>query len=89
MAIQLDEPEVQARAERLAQLKRISVEQLIADLLKEKEQEFDWGERDSAEYLAAKFAWFAELDARPRTLDPRSWREVEEQELYDEFGCPI
>jgi antitoxin VapB len=38
---------------------------------------------------AKKLAFFAKLDARPRTQDPRDWREIEREELYDEFGQPI
>jgi hypothetical protein len=89
MAIHLDDPETERRAKRLAALTDSTVAQVIASALKEKEQEFDGREHNTPEYLAWKLAWYAKLDARPRTIDPRSWREIEEQELYDEFGCPI
>ena len=89
MAIVIDQPDTERRLRRLAALTDRSVEELLSDVAKEKELEFDGRETGTPEYLAWKLDWYAKLDARPRTVDPRTWREIEEQELYDEYGCPI
>lgn len=66
-----------------------SMPQVYHQALVERKARLSGADLTPEERETRKQAFFAKLDARPRTQDPRTWREIEEEELYDEFGQPF
>ena len=87
MGISIKRAETEALARQFAAVTGESLTEAIHQALVEKVVRLSEPYALSDAEEAAKQAFFAELDARP-VLDPRDWREIED-ELYDEHGQPI
>ncbi|SFK32465.1 type II toxin-antitoxin system VapB family antitoxin [Caulobacter sp. UNC279MFTsu5.1] len=89
MGIQFLPEEIETLAREISDATGESVPEVYRQALLERKERLSGANLTSEEREARKRAFFAKLDARPRTQDPRTWREIEQEELYDEFGQPF
>lgn len=89
MGILILPEETERLAREIADATGESLFEVYHQALVERKVRLSGADLTTEEQEARKRAFFARLDARPRTQDPRSLREIEEEELYDEYGQPI
>jgi len=89
MGIQLLTDEIENLAREISDATGESLIEVYRQALLERKERLSGANLTPQEREARRKAFFAKLDARPRTQDTRSWREIEQEELYDEFGQPF
>lgn len=89
MGIQLLTEEIENLAREISDATGESLIEVYRQALLERKERLSGANLTPQEREARRKAFFAKLDARPRTQDTRSWREIEQEELYDEFGQPF
>jgi len=89
MGIHFLTEEIENLARDIAHATGESLPDVYRRALLERKERLSGADLTPEEREAKKLAFFAKLDARPRAQDPRDWREIEREELYDEFGQPI
>jgi hypothetical protein len=75
---------VRAVAERMG----LSVTEAVQQTMDEKLRALTGEERREARRRDLE-EWLKEVDARPRNPDGRTWKQIEDEDLYDEMGNPI
>jgi hypothetical protein len=88
MGIEINRDETVRLAREIAEAMGETVDDLIHQLVVDRHAQLSRPIIGSPEYEAQKRAFFAELDAR-RVVDLRPWKQIEDEELYDEYGDPI
>lgn len=82
--------EVEFLARELAAVTHEDIESVVATALRERMARLRERTNESpAERTLRLQAWLKGVDARPRSEDSRSWRQIEDEDLYDEAGRPI
>ncbi|PVM92472.1 hypothetical protein DDF62_04855 [Caulobacter radicis] len=89
MGIEINRGEIERLARELSEITGQSPDEAVRSALAEKIDRLVRSAPGSATYEARKAAFFARLDARPRTADARTWKQIEDEDLYDERGQPI
>lgn len=89
MGIEFLSEDIETLAREISDATGESVHEVYRQALLERKERLSGANLPPEEREARKRAFFAKLDARPRTQDPRTWREIEQEELYDEFGQPF
>ncbi|PLR23935.1 hypothetical protein SGCZBJ_15275 [Caulobacter zeae] len=89
MGVEINRGEIERLAHELSEITGESPDEAVRSALAEKIDRLARPAPGSAAYEARKAAFFARLSARPRTADARAWRQIEDEDLYDEHGQPI
>lgn len=89
MGIEINRAETVRLAREISEATGETVDDLIHQLVVDRHARLGRPSIGSPEYEAEKRAFFAELDGRRKTDDPRSWKQIEDEELYDAYGDPI
>ncbi|PXA79874.1 hypothetical protein DMC25_21500 [Caulobacter sp. D4A] len=89
MGVEISRGEIERLARELSEITGESPDEAVRRALAEKIDRLARPALGSQAYEERKTAFFARLDARPRTADPRPWKQIEDEELYDERGQPI
>jgi hypothetical protein len=88
MGIEINRDETVRLAREISEATGETVDDVIHQLVVDRHAQLSRPIIGSPEYEAEKRAFFAELDAR-RIYDPRPWKQIEDEELYDAHGDPI
>ena len=89
MGILILAEETERLAHEIAEATGESINEVYHQALMERKVRLSGSDITPEEREARKLAFFARLDVRPRTQDPRSLKEIEDEELYGEYGQPI
>ncbi|WP_082585062.1 type II toxin-antitoxin system VapB family antitoxin [Caulobacter sp. Root655] len=89
MGIEINRAETVRLAREISEATGETVDEVIHQLVVDRHARLERPLIGSKEYEAEKRAFFEELDARRKTDDPRPWKQVEDEELYDAHGNPI
>jgi hypothetical protein len=88
MGIEIKRGDTERLVRKIADATGESVDEIIHRLVVEEARQ-ERPKIGSPEYEARKQAFFAKLGARRKTDDPRPWKQIEDEELYDAHGDPI
>jgi len=89
MGLSIKREDTETLARRVAALTGESLTDAIHAALEERMKQLGHALPPADRRDADMQAWFAALDARPRTADVRGWRQIEEEDLYGPDGQPI
>lgn len=89
MGIEINRDETVRLAREISEATGETVDDVIHQLVVDRHALLERPLIGSPEYEARKQAFFAKLDRGLKTDDPRPWKQIEDEELYDVHGDPI